>query len=110
MRPIRLFGVLACLVLGAAVPAAFARGPSGLHVAGPRLLDGHGRVVHLHGVNRSGPEYACIQGWGVFDGPSGAASVAAIASWHANIVRIPLNEDCWLAVNGSSPPMPAPGT
>ena len=25
------------------------------------------RVVHLHGVNRSGSEYACIQGWGIFE-------------------------------------------
>jgi hypothetical protein len=72
-------------------------------VAGHRLLDGHGRVVHLHGVNRSGPEYACIQGWGIFDGPSSDASVAAIASWHANVVRIPLNEDCWLGINGVKP-------
>jgi hypothetical protein len=77
--------------------------PSGLHVAGNRLLDGRGRAVHLHGVNRSGTEYACIQGWGIFDGPSNAASVAAIASWHANVVRIPINEDCWLGINGVKP-------
>jgi len=59
--------------------------------------------VHLHGVNRSGSEYACIQGWGIFDGPNDAASVAAIASWHSNIVRVPLNEDCWLGINGVNP-------
>ena len=29
------------------------------------------------GVNRSGMEFACIQGWGIFDGPSDAASVEA---------------------------------
>ncbi len=101
MRSARALIVLAC-VLSAAVPA-WARAPAGLHVAGHRLLDGRGRVVHLHGVNRSGPEYACIQGWGIFDGPSDAASVAAIASWHANVVRIPLNEDCWLGINGVKP-------
>jgi hypothetical protein len=27
-------------------------------------------------------------------------SVNAIASWGANLVRIPLNEDCWLGING----------
>jgi hypothetical protein len=54
----------------------------------------------LRGVNRSGTEYACIQGWGIFDGPSDTASVQAIASWGANVVRIPLNEDCWLNING----------
>jgi hypothetical protein len=63
-------------------------------------VNGKGQIVHLVGVNRSGTEYACIQGWGIFDGPSSAASVRAIASWHVNIVRIPLNEDCWLGING----------
>jgi hypothetical protein len=73
---------------------------TGLHVADNRLLDARGHVVHLHGVNRSGTEYACVQGWGMFDGPASDASVASLASWHANIVRIPLNEDCWLGING----------
>jgi hypothetical protein len=77
--------------------------PAGLHVVGNRLLDGRDRTVHLHGVNRSGTEYACIQGWGIFDGPADDASVAAIASWHANIVRVPINEDCWLGINGVKP-------
>ncbi|MBV8597556.1 MAG: cellulase family glycosylhydrolase [Actinobacteria bacterium] len=74
-----------------------------LHVSGNRLVDGGGHPVALHGVNRSGTEYACIQGWGIFDGPSDAASVAAMASWHVNIVRVPLNEDCWLGINGVKP-------
>src|SRR5213596_1116487 len=58
----------------------------GLRVRGNRLLDRAGEVVHLHGVNRSGTEYACVQGWGIFDGPHSAASVAAIARWRVNIV------------------------
>jgi len=57
----------------------------------------------LAGVNRSGTEYACIQGWGIFDGPNDATSVAAMAAWHVNAVRIPLNEDCWLDINGVNP-------
>jgi len=72
---------------------------AGLHVAGDELLDA-GVPVHLHGVNRAGTEYACIQGWGIFDGPSDEASVAAIRAWNANVVRIPLNEDCWLGIGG----------
>jgi hypothetical protein len=91
---------LACASALAAAAGATGAGSPGLHVVGNRLLDGRGRVVHLRGVNRSGPEYACIQGWGIFDGPSNAASVRAIAAWHANVVRIPLNEDCWLGING----------
>ncbi|MBV9646451.1 MAG: cellulase family glycosylhydrolase [Candidatus Eremiobacteraeota bacterium] len=73
---------------------------SGIRVSGNHLVDGNQNVVHLQGVNRSGTEYACIQGWGIFDGPSDAKSVAAIASWNSNIVRVLLNEDCWLDING----------
>jgi hypothetical protein len=73
---------------------------SGLHVSGNELLDAGGNVVHLHGVNYSGTEYACVQGWGIFDGPSDQAMVNGLKSWHVNIVRIPLNEDCWLNING----------
>ena len=49
----------------------------------------------LHGVNRSGTEFLCVQGRGIFDGPSGRASVSAMKSWGINAVRIPLNEACW---------------
>ncbi len=83
-----------------AVPAAAARG---LHVDGNRLVDARGAVVVLHGVNRSGTEYACLHGAGMFDGPSDATSVAAMAAWHVNFVRVPLNEDCWLGINGVPP-------
>jgi hypothetical protein len=42
-------------------------------------------------------------GWGIFDGPSDQASVSAITAWHTNVVRLQLNEDCWLNLNmGSS--------
>jgi hypothetical protein len=74
---------------------------SGLHAQGNQLVNNAGQAIQLHGVDRSGTEYACIQGWGIFDGPSDAASVQAIASWHTNAVRVPLNEDCWLAINGA---------
>lgn len=73
---------------------------SRLHVSGNRIVDKHGQQVFLRGVNRSGTEYACAQGWGIFDGPNTAASVAAIGSWHVNIVRVLINEDCWLGING----------
>jgi hypothetical protein len=72
-----------------------------VHVSGNHLVDAAGSTIQLHGVNRSGTEYACVQGNGIFDGPSDDASVAAIASWHGvNAVRVPLNEDCWLGING----------
>ena len=77
-------------------------GPSTLTVTGNKLYD-NGHQVIFHGVNRSGTEYACHQGWGIFDGASDSASVAAIAAWGNNMVRVPLNEDCWLGINGLNP-------
>ena len=66
-----------------------------LHVSGNRLVTAHGRPVVLHGVNRSGTEFLCVQGHGIFDGPHGQASVSAMKAWGINAVRIPLNEACW---------------
>jgi hypothetical protein len=71
-----------------------------LSIAGTQFVNSNGTAIHLRGVDRSGTEYACIQGWGIFDGPSDAASIQAIKSWNVNVVRIPLNEDCWLNING----------
>ena len=75
-----------------------------LSVRGNHLVNGNGNVVRLTGVNRSGAEYACAEGRGIWDGPTDTnAAVRAIASWHANAVRVPLNEDCWLGINGVRP-------
>lgn len=82
-------------------PTAPAGAPSPLHVSGTSLVNGLGQPVQLLGVNRSGTEYACIQGWDFFDGPNDAASVLAMKSWRTNAVRVPMNEDCWLNINGS---------
>jgi endoglucanase len=102
--------VLALSIVGAAVvvltiadTSSSAKAVSRLHVSGNRILDKDGRPVLFQGVNRSGTEYACAQGWGIFDGPNTAGSVQAIASWHVNIVRVLLNEDCWLGINGIKP-------
>jgi len=73
---------------------------AGLHVSGNRLLDASENVVRFHGVNYSGPEYACIQGWGIFDGPSDDAMVLALMTWNVNVVHLGLNEDCILGING----------
>lgn len=74
---------------------------TGLHVMGHQIQNGNGQEVRIHGVNRSGSEYACVQGYGFFDGPADAASIQAIKSWKVNAIRIPLNEDCWLGINGA---------
>jgi endoglucanase len=81
----------------ALAPSAYA---AGLHVSANQLRSGDDRQLVLRGVNRSGTEYSCVQGRGIFDGPNSDRSVRAIASWHVNFVRVLLNEDCWLAING----------
>jgi hypothetical protein len=77
--------------------------PRGLHVSGDQIADGNGATIVLHGVNRSGSEYKCVQsGSAMFDGPADDASVQAITTWpHVNTVRVPLNESCWLGINGA---------
>jgi hypothetical protein len=87
----------------AAVSTAPSTGAPAARVVGNKLVDGAGNDIRLHGVNRSGTEYACAQGWGIFDGPNDEASVAAMASWHINAVRLPLNEACWLGLKGTNP-------
>jgi endoglucanase len=101
---------LRAVLLAAALAAiAAAPGMAALRVRGNQLVDGSGRghVVQLRGVNRSGLEYACIQGWGFFDSPhpnsiDDASMVAAMKRWDINAVRVPLNEDCWLGL-GTGP-------
>src|SRR5664280_1052725 len=53
-------------------------------VQGNALVDGAGNPLRLIGVGYQGPEYFCVPGWGVFDGPSDLASVQAMARWHIN--------------------------
>ena len=88
----RALGLLAALLVTAGCSATSAGGTvpsrsslpashqarkalSGLRVSGNRLVDGNDTVVHLHGINRSGTEYACVQGWGIFDGPDARSSL-----------------------------------
>ena len=95
--------LLVPVTLVAPAAASASSGPPGLAVSGSQLVDGSGAPLRIAGVNRSGTEYACAQGWGVFDGPTDDASISAITSWGVNAVRVPLNEDCWLGINGVNP-------
>jgi hypothetical protein len=72
---------------------------SGLHVQGNVLVD-NGKTVRLLGVNKSGTEYQCVHNQGIFDGPNGSNLVTPMKTWNINTVRVPLNEDCWLGING----------
>jgi endoglucanase len=70
-----------------------------LRVQGSRLLDAAGRPAELRGVNRMGLEFSCMQGKGLAQ-PFDQGSVDALKSWRVNVVRLPLNEQCWLGIGG----------
>jgi endoglucanase len=74
-------------------------GGSPLHVEGNHLVK-NGSTVRLLGVDHSGTEYACIGGYAFVEGPDDDTLTTAMKTWHVNAVRIPLNEDCWLGING----------
>jgi endoglucanase len=115
------FGVGAGLPLSGAPAAASAtpvsashpstaRRALGLHVSGAHIVNTAGQRVRLMGFNNSGAEYACIEGWGIFDVDTDMnttvplANVEAMARWSgANAVRISLNEQCWLGISGVKP-------
>jgi endoglucanase len=77
-------------------------------VEGNHLVDARsGREFVPRGVNWSSFEYACAQGWGmsaldnlVARDPA-VTEAKAIATWGANTVRLPLNQDCWLGTRGA---------
>ena len=75
----------------------------GLEIAGGKLETLAGAPLRLLGVDRSSGEYSCVDrgSTSVFAGPTDAAAIAAIVAWHTNAIRLPLNEDCWLGINGA---------
>ncbi len=76
-------------------------------VSGNRILDTRtGEPWVPHAVNWPSFEYACRQGWGYSQGGATDAAAAAMVTWGINAVRLPLNEQCWLGVEGA----PAFGT
>ena len=72
-------------------------------MVGNQIYDGS-TAIRLLGVNRPGGEYACVTGTNVWDPADGSgnnqATITAMLAWKINAVRIPLNEDCWLSLNG----------
>jgi len=78
-----------------------AAAPPTIRVQGRNLVDGADRPVQLRGVNRAVFESRCTyDSNGFANGPVGQSSVAAMKRWRINAVRVTLNEDCWLGVNG----------
>ena len=68
------------------------------------MVDAKNAAVVLRGADVSGTEFVCAQNYTTDPyGGSPLASVAtfqAMRAWNINVIRLPLNEDCWLDVNG----------
>ena len=83
-----------------ATPVRAATGPVQPKVVGNHLIDArNGHVWVPHGANWPDLEYACVQGW-VPDHPADEAQ--RMASWGIDVVRLPLNQDCWLGTDGAN--------
>src|ERR1700730_9885425 len=96
-----LTGVAPLPAVGAYVGRYVALTAPELSVRGNHLVNWRRTIVRLTGVNRSGAEYACAHVWGIWDAPTDTnLAIRAMTAWHINSVRIPLNEDCWLGING----------
>ncbi|MBN9613606.1 MAG: cellulase family glycosylhydrolase, partial [Actinobacteria bacterium] len=109
-----LFGVLAGGDLAQATPAPTADGPAQPNtpkpkVSGNKLIDTRtGKIWVPRGASVPSLAYACVQGWtpDVYFSLEGAK---AMASWGMDVVRFPLNQDCWLGTDGA-PEQPGSGT
>lgn len=89
-----------------APPATTTAAPlAGLHVqmgadgALGHLENSAGQIVQLHGADRAGSEWTCLYSASLND-HTDQTSIDAMKAWNINAVRVPLNEDCWLGING----------
>lgn len=74
-------------------------GPVEPIVVGNRLVDSRTNATWVpRGVNWPDLEYSCSQGWKPFHV---AADTEAMADWGIDLVRLPLNQDCWLGTDGA---------
>jgi hypothetical protein len=85
--------------------------PLAIYVSGNRLVNQYGTPINVHGVNMSGTEFSCTSGGtytdrgnSVYGGQPFDSGATYAAMWQGiNTVRVPLNEDCWLGINGVDP-------
>jgi hypothetical protein len=89
-----------------AATCALPSGTFGITVCGNKFENQAGQTVVLRGVNTEGTQYDCANpGAGFFDdstivGTNFTTEIAAMKAWGVNVVRVNLNEECWLGING----------
>ena len=79
-------------------PSPTTGGALAIKVVGNHFVNQNNQTIQLRGINRSGTQYMCADGGGFFDGPSDNNSIAAIKAWGVNVVRVNMNEHCWLGL------------
>jgi hypothetical protein len=72
--------------------------PGGYHVVGKAIYDSNGNRHFFHGVSRPSLE------WNAQGESLGQQDYTLMKSWHANVVRLPLNQDFWLSGSASYKP------
>jgi Cellulase (glycosyl hydrolase family 5) len=108
----RILALFAFLLIGSLIPAnaytarskaraTLENAALSISVSGNLLVNGSGRPVFLHGINRDDAAYSCTsKHGGIHATPPDQSSVDRMKQWNINAVRLPLNEDCWLGING----------
>jgi len=102
MTTLAMIAVLFGVVMSPRALPTIAVGSARPHSRATALMGGAGAYGARRGVNVTGSEYACIQGWGYSERPVDAALVADATELGATAIRVPLNEDCWLGINSTS--------
>jgi endoglucanase len=104
---LRTRALVICLLFALLAAAAVWPAASGATVAprpvvkGKRLVDSRtGRTFIPRGVDWPSFEYACFYGYAYSDPHADLTTAKAMARWHINTVRVPLNQDCWLGDDG----------
>jgi hypothetical protein len=90
---------LAVVVSPGGGTAAAVAGPVQPKVVGNQLVDARTNATWVpHGANWPDLEYACVQGY-IPDHP--LLETQTMASWGIDVVRLPLNQDCWLGTDSA---------
>jgi hypothetical protein len=75
-------------------------GPVQPVVSGNRLIDSRtGNTWIPHGANVPSLEYACTWNYNPDGNDQPTNSIPTAATWGMDVIRLPLNENCWLGTN-----------
>lgn len=85
------------------LPLAIHDGRLSVEVANATTNESHYEPIQLRGASVTGMLFDCIHNYSLYDGPSDEAYFEAIKAWNVSIVRVPMNEDCLLGINGVWP-------